>query len=214
MQTAEQQQPENKSRKQLALMLVIMVATLGGSYLLFLLAQNSGVWGTVNKGEFVTPATSVTDFNWRTVEGVPFSNEFPEAYAPVDVEQTARGVRVANELRQRVKRTWWLLAVAEDGCMSACQDALNHMRALQILLTKDATRVRRALVLPVRTDPAVGEKYPRLIQLSNARDDTNIAPGIYIVDPTGVMVLRYPLVDSAADIKKDLKRLLKYSQLG
>ena len=46
-------------RNQLLLMLGIMLVTLAGSYLLFKLAQSSGVWGTVNKGEFVTPTQSV-----------------------------------------------------------------------------------------------------------------------------------------------------------
>ena len=119
-------------------------------------------------------------------------------------------------------RTWWLLAVANDGCTSACDDALQHMRSLQILLTKDATRVRRALVLPNETSDGIAAQYPKLVQLAQKsapeeNSSSSAAPlktGIYIVDPTGVLVLRYPLIDSAVDIQKDLKRLLKYSQLG
>jgi len=198
----------NNSRKQLLLMLVIMVVTLGGSYLLFVVAQDTGVWGTVNKGEFVKPTRSVTDFDWRTIESAPFSAEFPDAFSD------ARDPSSAQSVRSSVKRTWWLLAVANRGCDNACDSALAHMRSLQILLTKDATRVRRALVLPDTTNPSLGELYPKLVQLSNDSTSGGLDSGIYIVDPTGVFVLRYPLEDSAADIKKDLKRLLKYSQLG
>lgn len=201
----------NKSRRQLMLMLAIVVVTLGGSYLLFGLAQTTGVWGTVNKGEFVRPTTSVTDFDWRTVEGAPFSNEFPEAFAPQGNAQQP------DMVRQGVKRTWWLLAVSSGDCGVDCQDALDHMRALQILLTKDATRVRRALVIPAASDAALAELYPKLVQLSasgSGAAGNGLADGIYIVDPTGVLVLRYPLVESATDVQKDLKRLLKYSQLG
>lgn len=197
----------NNSRKQLILMLAIMLITLGGSYLLFVVAQGTGVWGTVNKGEFVKPARSVTDYDWRTVESAAFSAEFPEAFS-------ADGAPKSASTRGSVKRTWWLLAVANEGCERACDSALAHMRSLQILLTKDATRVRRALVLPGATRAELAQQYPKLVQLS--RDSEAEAPttGIYIVDPTGVLVLRYPLEDSAVDIKKDLKRLLKYSQLG
>jgi len=208
MQT--QPRPETKSRKQLSLMLIIMVATLGGSYLLFLLAKDTGVWATVNKGEFVKPTSSVTDFDWRTIEGASFSNEFPEAFAP-------QGGNVSRESRQSVKRTWWLVAIAGERCTEDCLDALEHMRALQILLTKDATRVRRAMVAAGVTDEAISARYPKLVQLSAAKSGalpTLPEAGIYIVDPTGVLVLRYPLVDSASDVQKDLKRLLKYSQLG
>ncbi len=211
-ESTDQARPNN-SRKQLLLMLAIMVITLGGSYLLFVVAQGTGVWGTVNKGEFVKPARSVTDYNWRTVESAAFSAEFPEAFSPIN-EKDDGAQKSISTTRGSVKRTWWLLAVANEGCERACDSALAHMRSLQILLTKDATRLRRALVVPGAASAELGEQYPKLVRLS--RDPAARAPatGIYIVDPTGVLVLRYPLEDSAVDIKKDLKRLLKYSQLG
>ena len=200
--------PPNNSRKQLILMLVIMVVTLGGSYLLFVLAQDKGVWSTVNKGEFVKPVRSVTEFDWRTKESAPFADEFPEAFSSTDATPSSQ----TNAARVSVKRTWWLLAVSDDQCASACEDALQHMRSLQILLTKDATRLRRALVLPGQISEQLSQRYPRLVQL--AAPSVELPAGVYIVDPTGVLVLRYPLLDSASDIQKDLKRLLKYSQLG
>ena len=200
--------PPNNSRKQLMLMLVIMVVTLGGSYLLFVLAQDNGVWSTVNKGEFVKPVRSVTEFDWRTKESAPFADEFPEAFSAADAKQGSK----VSSARVSVKRTWWLLAVADGQCASACEDALQHMRSLQILLTKDATRLRRALVLPGQISEQLSQRYPKLVQL--AASSIQLPAGVYIVDPTGVLVLRYPLVDSATDIQKDLKRLLKYSQLG
>gem|GEM_PF-1025998 len=217
--------PPNHSRRQLVLMLVIVAVTLGGSYLLFVLAQGGNLWGTVNKGEFVRPTTAVTDFDWRTVESAPFSREFPAAFATQadaagnkEREQVSAPEQVNGREqvsgRESVQRTWWLLAVANDGCDADCVDALQHMRSLQVLLTKDATRLRRALVTPNPAAEQLSAEYPRLKQLSREPQSEAPANGIYIVDPTGVLVLRYPLVGSAADIQKDLKRLLKYSQLG
>ena len=153
----------------------------------------------------------LADFEWQTIESAPFSREFPAAFAPTDVP-TATGDQ-ANAPRESVNRTWWLLTVANSGCARDCVEALQHMRSLQVLLTKDATRVRRALLLPGASNESLQEQYPRLIQLSRGRSP-EITDGIYILDPTGVLVLRYPLAGSAADVQKDLKRLLKYSQLG
>lgn len=224
--TTDQQVKANPGRTQLLLMVGIMGFTLLGSYALFKFTQTSGgPWATVNKGEFVEGGVSVADFAWRTVERAPFAREFPEAFAPLPQGgQPAGGTTNAGnriEGRQSVKRTWWLLAVANEGCDAVCQHSLNELRSLQVLLTKDATRVRRAVVLPTLTSDIAGElaaQYPRMMQLSPAADESSSVPapltGMYIVDPTGVMVLRYPLVDSAADMQKDLKRLLKYSQLG
>ena len=197
-------------RKQLLLMFAIMLGTLGGSWALFQFAKNSGgVWSTVNKGEFVQPLTSIADFDWRTVESAPFKREFPAAFSPESGVAEASAI----EGRQSVKRTWWLLTVANEGCDAVCAETLQFMRSLQVLLTKDATRVRRALLLPGLQDERFAKLYPQLVQLSRGTG-AGPATGVYIVDPTGVLVLRYPLSDSAADIQKDLKRLLKYSQLG
>lgn len=218
----EPQTKKNPGRTQFLLMLGIMAFTLFGSFALFKLAQSTGVWGTVNKGELLQSGISVTDFNWRTVEQAPFAREFPEAFAPLDDSALTSSL----EGRQSVKRTWWLLAIANDGCAADCAQALTQLRSLQVLLTKDATRVRRAVLLPsLQTKAAndLAKQFPKMIQLSPSSALQTVTPtagadspvtGLYIVDPTGVMVLRYPLVGSAPDMQKDLKRLLKYSQLG
>ena len=112
-ESSAEQSVRNPGRTQLILMLGIMVFTLFGSFGLFKLAQSSGVWGTVNKGEFVSGGISVADFDWRTVEQARFASEFPEAFAP-----TSDGPSAVNPAgRQSLKRTWWLLAVATDGCV-------------------------------------------------------------------------------------------------
>jgi len=210
----------NPGRTQLLLMLGIMGFTLLGSFALFKFTESSGgPWATVNKGEFVEGGVSVADFNWRTVEQAPFAREFPAAFASAG--SGAASPAGAIEGRQSLKRTWWLLAVANEDCDTDCRQALTELRSLQVLLTKDATRVRRAVVLPA-LDSAIAvelaEQFPRMVQLTPGTDHNQSGPppqsGMYIVDPTGVMVLRYPLVKSAADMQKDLKRLLKYSQLG
>jgi len=223
-QTPDPNKPaSNPGRTQLLLMLGIMGFTLLGSYALFKFTQSSGgPWATVNKGEFVKGGVSVADFNWRTVEQAEFAREFPEAFAPIQLEgATAPATSAAIEGRESVKRTWWLLAVANEGCSADCEQALNQLRALQVLLTKDATRVRRAVLLPALDNSVadrLAEQFPRMIRLSPGSASSQSIPvpvtGMYIVDPTGVMVLRYPLVNSAPDMQKDLKRLLKYSQLG
>ena len=41
-----------------------------------------------------------------------------------------------------------------------------------------------------------------------------LEPGLYIVDPLGNLVLRYPLGAAGNSVLDDLKRLLKVSQIG
>lgn len=174
-------------RTQFLLMMAIVALTLGGSYLLFYFSQGGNVWNTTNEGEFVTDL-SMDGLQLRTQQGVPVTAE----------------------------RLWWLLVVTPTRCGADCETSLSQMRALQVLVTKDATRLRRALLIQNGSvDPAIGSTYPKLMQL---RADTPaakaLARGIYIVDPTGVFVVRFELGDTGAKVQKDLKRLLRYSRIG
>jgi cytochrome oxidase Cu insertion factor (SCO1/SenC/PrrC family) len=175
---------DHPGRRQLILMLVIAAISLGGSWLLFFASQQ-GVWGTTNKGAFVTPAVAVRDLHLVDAAGADFSG---------------------NGL-------WWLWVVQEQGCDQACDDALHQLRQLHVLLSRDADRVHRALLTsaPVPSDALVA-KYPGLRLLSGS--GSPLAAGIYIVDPLGNLVLHYPVDASGKSVLTDLKRLLKVSQIG
>ena len=172
-----------RNRTHLLVIFAIAFASLGGSYLLFYLTQSSGVWGTTNNGEFVSPALHVSELELQTADGAPFS-------AP---------------------DSWWLWVNVAAYCDAECEHALHQLRQLHVLLNKEAPRVQRALV----TAPgfrAELEAYPRMNHLIHA--PPGLPRGIYIVDPIGNLVLRYPLADAGAPVLDDLKRLLKLSQIG
>ena len=182
-------------RGQLIAMLFIVLGTLGGSYLLFYISTKIGPWNTVERGQFVEPIISFADIALTKTDGTPF----------------------------QAKGLWWLLVVTPASCDSPCELALSQMRALQVLLTKDATRVRRALLAPAT--PAskmavIAERYPKLEVLSATTStlstaEGSIENGIYLADPHGFLVLGYPLEEaSGTKVKKDLVRLLKYSRSG
>ena len=59
------QDAQRQNRIQLLIIMTIALVTLGGSYLLFFLANDSGGWGTTNKGAFVRPATTLMDLGWQ-----------------------------------------------------------------------------------------------------------------------------------------------------
>lgn len=174
-------------RTQLIIMMVIVALTLGGSYLLFYFSQDGNLWGTTNEGEFVTDLT-IESLQLRTDQGVPL--------APGGL--------------------WSLLIVAKGECGQECETSLSQMRALQVLITKDATRIRRALLVTGGSiDESIGATYPRLLRLrGDSPAAAELAAGIYIVDPAGIFVVRFDLGDTGAKVQKDLKRLLRYSRIG
>ncbi|XOV83849.1 MAG: hypothetical protein ACFHXK_01790 [bacterium] len=59
---------QRRNRLQLLGIMMIGFLTLGGSYLVFYLAQDSDGWGTTNNGTFVQPAISTQALGWQ-VEG-------------------------------------------------------------------------------------------------------------------------------------------------
>ena len=169
-------------RRQFLIMLAMVLGTLAASYGLFYATLGGDVWNTTNAGEFVTPVQTVEALDLKLANGAPFSVE-------------AEGL-------------WWLLVAAPGGCSADCRLSTEQMRALHVLITKDATRVRRALLAPAGS--VLDEAFPKLERLRG----TGLAEGVYLVDPAGVLVLRYPLGDSGALVQKDLKKLLKISRLG
>lgn len=176
---------QRRNRLQLAGIFAIAMFSLGLSYFLFFSAQDGGVWGTTNEGEWVRPAVAA--------ESLPL------------VE--ADGGAVAASAH------WWLWVVTDGPCDAVCDNAVHEMRQLHVLLNKEADRVRRALVAPDAGSVILREAFPNLARW---RLDTPgaLAAGIYVIDPLGNLVFRYPVNSAGKPVLKDLKRLLKVSQIG
>lgn len=105
------------------------------------------------------------------------------------------------------REKWWLWVVTPSCDDAVCSSKLQELRSLHILLNRDADRVMRALLhaQPVSNDDEHLHLFPMPQELE---------PGVYIVDPLGNLVLRYPLDTEPKPVLEDLKRLLKLSQIG
>jgi cytochrome oxidase Cu insertion factor (SCO1/SenC/PrrC family) len=180
------EQIQRRGRRQLILMALIAAASVGGSYALYYAALSGGGWGTTNHGTFVTPTLQVSDLGLVDAAGAGI----------LDLPY------------------WWIWLVQPGtDCDAACEQALHMLRQLHILLNRDAGRVKRALVTPARIEPGeLDDLYPDLEFLSGPVD--RLQPGIYLVDPLGNLVLRYPLEAAGKPVLEDLKKLLKVSQIG
>jgi cytochrome oxidase Cu insertion factor (SCO1/SenC/PrrC family) len=195
MTTEQTEQTQARtSRRPFYLMWLIGFGSVGGAYLLFYLAVSSGLWGTTNHGELVTPAMHIES---------------------LDLKQGPATVAASFD----TGGSWWLWTVSADGCEQACAQTLASMRSTRVLLNRNASRVRRALVTlapqgAVATatvaDQAENDPDARLWGAGAAM----LRAGIYIVDPNGYLVLHYPLDGEPGHVLEDLKKLLKVSQIG
>jgi len=120
-----------------------------------------------------------------------------------------------DELRGR-----WVLVWGEPrDCAAACDKAAYATRQARTMQGKDQERVVRALLVAGDAPPAAFvAQHPDLVVVRVAADALASLPGtpgaLYVIDPLGNLVLRYPEDPDIRGLANDLARLLKASRIG
>jgi hypothetical protein len=123
-----------------------------------------------------------------------------------------------------MKGKWLLLQAAAGACDERCRNRLYTMRQVRIAQGKDMARVERVWLLTDEAPPASGllVEYegtlvvraagsPLLAALPAPRDRS---AHLYVVDPMGNLMMRFPEDPSPQGIIKDLGRLLRPGRIG
>jgi len=121
---------------------------------------------------------------------------------------------------------WLMLSVDGGACGDACVKKLYFMR--QVRATQGAER-ERIVTVWLRTDDApvpevVRRAYPdtRMVRADPsalaawlpATGTTSIGDHIYMVDPNGNLMMRFPAQPDPSKIRSDVTKLLKWSSIG
>jgi cytochrome oxidase Cu insertion factor (SCO1/SenC/PrrC family) len=117
----------------------------------------------------------------------------------------------------------WALVISDSGaCPAACVEKLTTLRQVQLALGRKAGRVARVYVVDdLRApDAAMLRSFegtrvaltPRGLQLPPGA--ANDRAHIYLVDPNGNVMMRWPADADRKRMLGDLERLLKASQIG
>lgn len=119
---------------------------------------------------------------------------------------------------------WQLLVSAPGECGEDCQQLVYLARQINIGLGRDASRASHGVAvsnpLPVELSEKWQREYPRLLRYPlELPAYEKIVPGdqaaqLWIVDPLGNLVLRYPPGVNGKEILQDLRLLLKLSNIG
>lgn len=123
------------------------------------------------------------------------------------------------ELRGR----WVMLQVDSSGCSEPCRRKLYQMRQVRLTQGREIGRIERVWL--VRDDgpvePALLRDYAGThivragsAMLSALPAQHDAADHIYLIDPLGNLMLRFPKDADPTLMKKDLGRLLKVSNAG
>ena len=128
---------------------------------------------------------------------------------------------------------WTLLLFSTAECLKPCERNLNNIRQIIAAQGKEAHRVRGVLV--VTDGKAIDwlryaiKDYPDMQVVIGSQAAVNslaqqfVLPAgspldnlnrVYLVDPSGNFMMSYPSDADPTGINKDLKRLLRVSQIG
>lgn len=194
------------NRLQLLLLFAVFAAPLLGAYYLYS-QRGSTAFATVNNGELYAKPQDLADITFQPLEGEP---------------------RTFNVFEKK----WYLLVVAEGRCDAVCEQNLLTIRQLKRMQGKNVARVVSLFVhsgLPAEVVTDLSAKYS--VTAMSATSDADLqqwllpfyqargqqqfdASRIYIIDPLKKLMMSYPAGVEPKGFHKDLKRLLKVSQIG
>jgi cytochrome oxidase Cu insertion factor (SCO1/SenC/PrrC family) len=113
-----------------------------------------------------------------------------------------------------LKGKWVLVTFDPAACDPACEKKLYVVRQVRKAQGKEADRIERLWVV---TDG--GKPRPELLAATDGERVTAEpldfkGDDIYLVDPLGNLMMRFPRDPEPSKMIKDLQRLLKYSRFG
>jgi hypothetical protein len=119
----------------------------------------------------------------------------------------------------------WLFLAADAGpCEDACQHKLYATRQARTIQGREQERVVRVWLQATHAptpapqllaqDPGLVVARVDPVQWEGLPGDTGPTRNIYLIDPLGNIVLRYPADPDIKGMAKDLERLLRASRIG
>ncbi len=190
--------PTSRARLKLLLLAVLFFAPVIGAIGIFFYAPE---WfaGRVNYGTLVSPARSVPDLALADAAGTPA----PEA----------------------LRHKWSLVYLARAACDEPCNARLVLTRQVRLALNEKRVRVQRVYVAPdaaaaVRAKAELAGEHPDLIIVVGegpaAKDffQPTDPQALYLLDPLGNWLMVYTGAVEHKGLHRDLKKLLRISQVG
>lgn len=173
-------------------------------------------------------ATIMFYTGWLNPAG--YSNNGVLIQPPVPVSQLhlqdANGQPLADRFGPELENADWMLMVVAGECGADCETLLYLARQVNIALGKNANRVDRAAYLGSMAG-GLAERWQkeygsmeRLKSLGSRQPvwpegiSPDQQPRILLVDPFGNIMMHYGTEHTGNDLLKDLKHLLKLSQIG
>jgi len=122
---------------------------------------------------------------------------------------------------EALRGKWVLVTFDAAACDAACEKKLYFVRQVRRAQGKDAERIERLWLLTDGRKPrpevlaAIEGSHVRSADAAFVKSFPGDArEHIYLVDPLGNLMMRFPPDPDPSKVIKDLQRLMKYSRFG
>jgi hypothetical protein len=129
---------------------------------------------------------------------------------PVGVDADGAAITEAS-----YRGKWWII----HSCLVSCDAELYATRQAHTMLNKERDRVSRVVIMSSAPSTELRALHPGVRWI--IAPDTRAAfkpptpePSIYLADPLGNQVLRWPTTPDIKLLNKDLLRLMRTSRIG
>jgi hypothetical protein len=188
-----------RGRLQMALILLVCAAPVIASYFAVYVVRPGT--GEAAYGELIQPSVGVPDV--------------------MGVDLLGRRVPLHS-----LKGQWLLVAVGPSACDASCEQRLFVQRQLREMLGRERERVDKiwlvtddAPLQPVLQQAVTGGVPVQVLRVARASVQAWLKPAsgqaldthLYLVDPMGEWMMRWPAAADPAKVKRDLDRLLRAS---
>ncbi|SFF59461.1 Cytochrome oxidase Cu insertion factor, SCO1/SenC/PrrC family [Fontimonas thermophila] len=190
-----------RGRLQLLLLAVLFFAPLLAAVLLYFVFPQWQPQTYTNYGELIVPA--------RMLPAAPL----------LDADGADAGGTALHG-------KWSFIYLGAENCDAQCADKLYQIRQIRTLLNEKRMRVQRVYIAPdgaalERARAVLAPEHPDLRYYADtpAQDYRRFFGGhdpqaLYLVDPLGNWLMVYPGNAESKGILRDIKRLLRFSQIG
>jgi len=166
-------------------------------------------------------AAAIAYYYWQPQGGMNYGELLP---ARALIDPALRHLDERAFRLSELKGRWILLQLDEAACAAACKAKLYNMRQVRLAQGREMERVERVWLIldEARLETQLLREYDgtRMLRASGSPLLAEFPPPggardhIYVIDPLGNLMLRFPKDADPRKMHRDLARLLRASRIG
>jgi len=200
------------SKRALYLVIAVCLAPVVISYVMYYGVRPDA---RTNYGELIEPQQPISNLKTKLLVRPERESGFLDVIKTWPQQDPRHQFADLGAFRGR----WLMVRVGPAACDEKCQEQLWQMRQVRLTSGRERDRVERVWLVTDDKAPSLRADdqgtWVLALPAPGATDSKSLVPGqVYMVDPLGNLMMRFPTDADPAGMKKDLLKLLKASRIG